>query len=157
MDRIEHDIQPGVGLGQLLLGASEAQVRSLLGEPTSIGHEDFGDGVLQHEWEYAYHGLSLSFSADDGFRLGTITTRYEWASLRGLRVIGLTEADVVAGAFGGLGAPTETDDCGEFGTYYGWDPQGLSCWVQDAAVVNVCIMPLYDEDGDTPLWPSSAG
>lgn len=157
MRDIEHDIRPGVGLGALRLGSSEQSVRALLGDPPDVKEVDYGDGINTHVWEFKTLSLSLSFSEDDGYRLGTITTSYEWATLGDSRIVGLTEAELLENDFGGLGSPKLDDDFGEPGRDYCWDALSLSCWVRDGKVVSVSIMPLYDDTGNIPQWPNEVG
>lgn len=150
----EHDIRPGVGLAALLLGAPEHSVRELLGQPTDVSVEEFGDGRDTRTWKYEALGLSLSFPEEDDHRLGWITTCCERATLNGLRIVGLTEEELLTADFGGLGPPVLEDDFEESGKDYVWDSAGVSCWVAEGAVVSVTLMPLYDETGKTPLWPA---
>ncbi len=152
-----HDIHPGVGLGELLLGTSEELVRAQLGEPPTATEKDYGDGVNHRDWDYEWLSLSLSFSQDNDYRLITITTSYEWATLGESRIIGLTEAELCASDSDGLGPPRFDDDFEEFGKDYYWDALNLSCWLTDGIVDSVTIMPLYDESGDISQWRNHAG
>jgi hypothetical protein len=157
MPQLEHDIKPGRGLGDLLLGSPEHAVREILGEPTTQTDSDYGDGQITRDWEYYDLGVSLSFNEDEDLRLGLITTENAGASLHGLAIIGLSEQELLSADFGGLGPPVLDDDFGESGKDYLWDSANLSCWVSDGVVVSVSIMPLYDATGDIPLWPEEVG
>lgn len=156
MREVEHDIKPGGGLGPLTLGMREGSVRSLLGDPPDIRETDYGDGQMDRDWTYESLNLSLTFSEDDEFRLGAICTSFEWATLRGTRIVALTEQELLQGEFGGLGPPVLEDDLEESGKVYSWGTVNLSCWVVDGAVVSVSIMPLYDDTGDIPQWPKES-
>ena len=154
MPEIEHDIRPGVGFGPIMLGSREHDVSVILGDPPEVRDVDYGDGVNTRVWEFEMLGLSLSFSQDDDYRLGTITTSFEWATLGASRVVGLSETELLDGDFDGLGPPTLDDDFQESGKNYAWDAVGLSCWVSDGKVESVSIMPLYDDTGNIPQWPN---
>lgn len=158
MYEIEHDILPGIGLGQLMLGMREHAVRSLLGDPSETSEQGSSDGrEPNHHWKYEWKNLALTFGADEDYRLVTITTSFEWAALRGSRIVGLDEKQLLKSDFGGLGPPAFDDDFEEFGRDYCWDSINLSCWVVDRSVVNVSIMCLYDETGMIPQWPTRDG
>jgi len=157
MREFHHDIKPGTGLGELLLGSSQDTVREILGEPPVVREEDYGDGVNTHIWEYEALCLELSFSEDDHYRLGTIATSYDWTGLAGYRIVGVTEAQLLESEFGVLGPPALEDDFEEFGKDYAWGEVGLSCWVTDGLVVSVTIMPIYDDTGNIPQWPTRVG
>jgi len=62
---LKHEIRAGLGLGNLLLGFNEHEVRDRIGEPNTVNEEDFGDGLITRTWEYEALGLSLTFSEDD--------------------------------------------------------------------------------------------
>jgi len=138
-----------------LLGLPEHEVRSRIGEPTIVNEEDFGDGDITRTWEYEKLGLFLTFSEDDEFRLGIITTENESATLNGLRIIGISEQQLLDAQFGDLGSPELEDDFEENGKDYVWDAASLSCWVSDGIVNSVSIIPLYDETGQIPKWPNA--
>ncbi len=159
MKTLEQRILPGIGLGLICLGHREHEVRAILGEPTEIFLEDFGDKKeAEHNWKYHQHGLFLSFAEEDDYRLSIITTQSEWATLGGGPIIGLTETELLSSQFNGIGPPYLEDDMGETGRDYSWDELSLSCMVDDdnRKVVSVSILPLYDETGQIALWPPAS-
>ena len=150
---IAHEVRPGVGLGPLRLGAKRDEVLELIGRPTEARVVDYAEGVPTHEWEYETMGLSLSFDAEDDYRLGLISTSFERAILNGICVVGLSETELLDAEFGGLGPPVLDDDFEEIGRDYVWDSLNLSCWTQEGRVVSISVMPLYDTSGEVPHWP----
>lgn len=154
MQDFEQTVAPGFGLGPLLLGSSQADVRPLLMDPTSTECVNYGDGIDTQNWEYEVNQLSLTFSADESYRLGAITSRCPFATLNGVRIVGIEEEDLLRSELGGIGPPTPDDDFGESGRDYLWDSLNITCWVrdEDAIVDSVTIMPLYDEAGEAPQW-----
>ncbi|MAG57162.1 MAG: hypothetical protein CMJ83_12790 [Planctomycetes bacterium] len=149
----EHDVRPGVGIGALVLGMTEDEVRAMVGDPTAVDSEDFGDGIIVRTWGYDAQQLSLSFSEDDDFRLGTIASSCEWATLGDSRIVGLAEGELRATQFGALGPPVLDDDFEESWRNYVWDELNLSCWLSDGVVTSVTVMVLFDESGNVPQWP----
>ena len=160
MRDLEQSIRPGVGLGCLLLGTSRRDVRALLGEPINKREAREIDGVITHTWDYEWLGIQLIFQSDDSYRLGSIKTSYEWATLGNSRIVGLSESELLGHDFEGLGPPVLEDDLEEAGRVYGWYDLNLSCWVdadedrECSVVTSVTIMPLYDRTGNVPQWPS---
>ncbi|MFT7618039.1 MAG: hypothetical protein ACI97A_001678 [Planctomycetota bacterium] len=154
MSKLEQNILPGVGLGKLTLGTSEEEVLALMGEPSNKGDIDYGDGVTIHMWEFEDDEISITFAEDDEFRLGSITTGLDTATLMGLPIIAQSEEEMLKCKFGDLGTPELEEDAGDSGKDYCWDEANLSCWVADDHVISVSIMPLYDESGDIPVWPT---
>ena len=153
----DYTIHPGVGVGALRLGMSEDEVRGLLGEPEESESRDYGDGVETRDWEYDSVGLSLSFDAEDDFRLGAIIVSDVHATLVGVPVVGLSEAQLLETSFGALGPPVLDDEFGDDAKTYDWDEPNLSSWLDHGVVTSVTVMPRYDESGEVPQWPESAG
>ncbi len=150
----QHDIQPGVGLGPLRLGSTQDQVLSLLGEPTTREYSEPGRPTPFHDWEYAELGLDLHFSADDDYRLGTISTESTSAKLNWQYPVGMTEDELLRCDFGGLGPPRPNDDFAELGKDFAWDKQSLTCWVREGVVDSISMFPFYDETDMVPQWPA---
>lgn len=151
----EHDVKPGVGIGPLLLGMTRDEARERIGDPTEIEQTDVA-GVKEH-WSYDALQLRLSFGEDDEWRLWSITSSYPWATLEGVRVVGIGGSDLLAIDFGREGTPELGDDFGEFGRDYEWGETGVSFWIcaEDSLVDSVSVLPLYDASGEVPLWPDS--
>ena len=153
MAAIDYTIHPGVGVGALRLGMSQDAVRALLGEPEDSESGDYGDGIETRDWEYDSVGLSLSFSADDDFLLGSIIVSDAHATLVGVPLVGLAEDQLLSADFGALGSPILDDEFDDYAKTYDWDEPNLSCWVDCGVVTSVTVMPRYDEAGDVPQWP----
>ncbi|MEM9378576.1 MAG: hypothetical protein AAGB93_01410 [Planctomycetota bacterium] len=150
----EHEVKPGVGIGALLLGMTRDEVRERIGDPTEIERTDVA-GVTDENWSYDALQLRLSFGEDDEWRLWSINSSCPWATLEGVRVVGICESDLLALDFGGESAPELADDFDEFGRDYEWGETGVSFWVraEDSLVDSVTVLPLYDASGEVPLWP----
>lgn len=157
MKPIDQTIIPGVGLGPLRLGLVDDDVQAIVGDPTEVRCVDYGDGEDTYVWNYEDLGVVLSFAAEDGFRLGSISTENAAAVLAGISIVGMTEDALLTTSFPEIGSPVLDEDFDESGRCYEWDDFGISCWVsdEDRRVVGVDIIPLYDETGDIPLWPEA--
>ncbi len=150
-------IRPFIGVGDAILGSSEARILEVLGEPTSIEDEYYGQEEIAENLSkiYKYDDLEidLTFSAADEFKLGTITVYSTAASIYGIKLIGLHENDFLKKALElGHGKPVLDDDWTEYRDYV-IDSLELSFWVLEDIVDNVSIFPQYDETGNIPLWP----
>lgn len=67
-------IKPLVGLGQLRFGMTRDEVRSILGDPEDIDEYSFTgeDGDRSESWHYDEIDLSMSFDAEDDWRMITL-------------------------------------------------------------------------------------
>ncbi|MFT4649294.1 MAG: hypothetical protein ACI87O_001837 [Planctomycetota bacterium] len=115
---------------------------------------DYGDGALCHDWDYEELDLTLRFSPDDDYRLGTISTESLSATLRWQYPVGMTEEELLRCNFGGIGPPQADDDFGEYGKNFVWDQLDISCWVHDGIVDSIAIFPHSDATGLIPIWPA---
>jgi hypothetical protein len=150
-------IQPFTGVGEAILGASEEKILAVLGKPTIIKEEYYGqektEENLSRIYEYEALQLELSFSADDDFRLSTITVYSTNASIDGITLIGLQEDQFIMEAMKlGHGKPLIDDDWRDYKDYV-IDSLGLSFWISGDIVDNVTIFPQYDDTGNIPIWP----
>ena len=150
-------IKPLIGIDGLSLGSKMTDVLKILGEPDNRTINRFGkDKSWDAGWDYLNHGLKLTFSSDDNWLLGSITTDSADAELAGYYFIGLDEK-VFLKAVKAADIPPVIldDDFKELGSRnYSCDELGLSFWVQDGTVSNITIFPEYDESGNIPLWPT---
>lgn len=151
------EIQPGVGVGPLVLGMTQAEVREVLGEPEKTETDnDSDDKTRTISWEYRDGDLEADFCSDDDDRLGTITIADPLATLMGAALIGLEEDEFLETASkAGIG-PIELDE--EFEEIdardFVWEDKNISFWVSDGVLENMTVMPMYDESGEKPQWPS---
>ena len=79
--RLETDllIRPGVGIGKLRLGMSQADARRVLGKPTFVIARQSGFGLRSVEWQFGYAEYSVTFVGPRGrlraTRIGTTLVR----------------------------------------------------------------------------------
>ena len=156
MNKIE--IRPFIGIGKSILGYSEDDIKNVLGDPTSINDEYYGQEEIEQNlnriYVYENHMLDLTFSAEYKFKLSTITAHSPDSELFGFKLIGMEEETFLKIAGGlGYGVPEIGDDWEEYRDYF-LDSIGLSFWISDGIVENITIYPEYDESGNTIIWPS---
>ncbi len=152
------EIKPFVGIGKAILGSTEDEIKKSFGEPTSIKDEYYGQEELEENLDRIYiyenHKLELTFSAEDDFRLSTITVSSPDSLLFGAKLIGLEEEVFIKNADSlGYGKPELDDDWEEYKDY-NLDSIGLSFWVSGGIVENIAIFPEFDESGDKIIWPN---
>lgn len=138
-------INPKIGIDDIKLGMNQNQVKSILGQPSSIEKE-------KHEESWLYdHGIELMFQKVDLYLLGSITVTDPAAELDSKSIIGLGEQELLE-RFPYLALE---DDFEENGKDYTSSEKELSVWVSEGIVSNVTVFPNYDETGEIPLWPSN--
>jgi len=149
-------ITPFTSIGDAILGSGVGDVVGVLGENYSTKDENFGDGEVIRTVEYPSLGFSLMFCKDDEFRLGAITTKSIDATLKGERVIGLSEEAFLFKVESIMGErPRLDDDFEESGKDYVLDSFELSFWVLDGVVSSITLFPRYDSSGNIPDWPTT--
>ncbi|TGE26632.1 hypothetical protein [Hymenobacter metallicola] len=79
----ENEIILGTGMGPLKFGATQDEVRALMGEPEEIEESEDDDEFEHQAWNYLEEGYSLYFDREDDFRLSCIETDHP-----GLRIFG---------------------------------------------------------------------
>ena len=147
-------IRPLVGVDDILLGSDRASVRNTLGEPDRIETEEHVDNTTEETWCFEELGLELVFESDVEFLLGRITVLTPNSEMNECRLIGLPEADFLSRTKSS-GLAVVLDDFFHDSPYrdYMCDELNLSFWVNNGVLENICIMPQFDESGQTEVWP----
>lgn len=88
-------IKLGKGLDDLPFGATQEEVRAVLGEPEEVDEIDLVDeqSIAWHYWDL---GVSLNFDESEGYALCTIEVASPEVSLFGKQLIGMPRAEVKA-------------------------------------------------------------
>ena len=149
------------GMGDLKFGASETQVRALLGEPDEI-EDNKSTGGKWWNWRYDRLGLDLSMDEDYGNRLFSIWCDNPKLTLRGESLIGKTYVEILhLLPVLCIGEPKIEDLVGGQCWELEFDPADLSMVFDDNtdlpreehSVTAVSWMAGFADDGDTVLWP----
>lgn len=138
------NIIPKIGVDTIKLGMSQGDIQALLGTPSS--KEKVDDEEI---WEFE-DGLELSFQAEDGYRLSSITVMADSALLDSRPIIGITESELesIFPAF------RLDEDFQKDGKSYYADELQIMAWVFDGEVFNIVIFPEFDEGSESPIWPA---
>lgn len=149
------NLKPHQGVDDIKFGSSMGIVARSLGAPGNKNRREFKDESCDEVWEYPRLGLSLTFSSDDDWLLGTITVESEEADLEGCRLIGLEEQVFLLTARQAGIAPIELDDdFEELGSRdYVCRKLDISFWVSEGILTSITLFPKYDESGEIPIWP----
>ena len=154
---LDQEIHPGIGIGDVILGLTMDEARKCIGEPDKVEIAEFSNvGETDYEWTYSHLELELSFCQDDHYRLGSIASRSAQVIFEGARLIGLSEVELSALELPVHGSPQLDSTHDPFGRDYIWDEAMVSCWVSDGVVTYVTVMPHYEDDDDTVIWPDRA-
>ncbi|WP_151032338.1 hypothetical protein [Cellvibrio sp. KY-GH-1] len=137
------NIIPKVGINNIKLGMSRAEVQNLLGAPA------LKENLAEEEiWEFE-NGLEFSFQQEDSFRLSSITVIADSALLDSKPIVGITEEEL-EDIFPSFQLDEDFKQDGK--SYYADDLQ-LMAWVFEGEVFNIIIFPEYDETSELPVWP----
>ena len=161
MPAFDHVVRPGLGLGPLRFGMSEARVRELLGEPEEVKTMDYPDATSNRYLVYGDGALELQWSTEEEDRLESITSHSPELTWEGRRLVGLTETQLLALDPPEHG-PAQRNDPHDFGdedfeTWHGWDALSITCFVdrETECVYGVWLTPLW-RDTETYVWPDGA-
>lgn len=149
------EIKIGKGLNTILFGISRDTFKKQMGEPTEIDAYDAGeddDEYLTEAWHYDELEISASFDEEDDWRLTTLSTSADYATLNGKKVIGLTVNELQD-----LIAPLELGDAEieeieDNQTLVSIVSSSINFWFENGKLSEVQWGVLW-KDEDTPKWP----
>ena len=149
-------INPLNGVDEIILGMSIHDIETLLGKPDDTKKESYGKcDSLDLIYEYENKGLTLTFSSDDSYILGSIDVYSPDALLYNTYFINLKKNDFIH-KFESLkvGSIKVDDLFEEIDTeVYTCKALGLNFWLVDGVVDSITIFPNYDKSGDRVIWP----
>ncbi len=149
------EIKPHIGFGKVKFGQSEKEVTAILGKPSLREKNTAEDEPEDITLEYDEQGIDLLFSADDDYRLGSVTFYGREFSLNGVSFIGSKESELKAKAKKAGISDLELDD--EFDEEnpknYVSESKGILFWIQDDILDAISILPAYADNGDDVIWP----
>ncbi|MCR5888101.1 hypothetical protein LRS06_10010 [Hymenobacter sp. J193] len=111
----ENEIVLGQGMGPLKFGASQDQVRTLMGEPEEIEESEDEDEFEHQAWNYLDEGYSLYFDREDDYRLSCIETDHPGMRLYGESIHGrsVEQIEDLMSQHGHTASEKETMETGE--------------------------------------------
>ncbi|MEO9871253.1 hypothetical protein [Ekhidna sp.] len=97
MEKVNLDIKPGEGLGNIKFGMNRDEVERLLGKPDhqEVTHYGEDESDQSDAWEYHPLRLDLSFEEVEGWRLMIISVSSEDYLLKGSSLIGLNQDELM--------------------------------------------------------------
>lgn len=143
------EIVIGTGIGNLLFGFTESQVKEILGLEDKLYETDSGRRVFQFYDEM----LALSFEPDNDGLLGWIEVYNREATLFGHKLLWQPKQKVLELLSTELGQPSECEDYGSFDTVF-YAEQWLDLHFMFGQLTNLNIGVLYGKDNE-PLWPTA--
>jgi len=145
------EINPGVGIGELRFGQSDAEVEASIGTPDRIEEERY-EGDRSLAWHYPAMGLSVYFEPDPGMRLVMIDVDEPEVRFGGLAPIGLEEDDLLErlAEIGEVVLEEEFDELDR--RVYDLVDTGVWFWVHAGRCDSVQVSVLVDSD-DEYVWP----
>lgn len=148
-------IFPFRGVGPFALGSSREAVTLAVGRPALVETSEIAGAMLE-EWHFDQFHITLSFMAEDGWKLSGIGVHGSNATLNGVRFVSQPTADLQTLCMAAKIHDMRPDgDYGEFGTCYFSESAGLMLWAVDDHVTKLDIFPRYDDLGNQPYWPDS--
>jgi len=150
---VQLKIIPGVGLGALRFGQTEADVEALIGRPENVEHEEMA-GERSIAWHFKLEGFSLYFDEDADFRLVMLDVDNPAVELDGLLPIGQGEdelLEVLAGV-GEIVLEEELEDGDR--RAYGLEGSGIWVWFHNELCDSIQISVVVDDD-DEYVWPQA--
>ncbi|MGQ1783569.1 MULTISPECIES: outer membrane protein assembly factor BamE domain-containing protein [unclassified Saccharicrinis] len=153
------DILIGKGFDEIRFGMTRQQVKEILGEPDEIDAYSSSEEADDNTEAYHYDELELSVSFDemDDWRLGSIAVSSPDAVLEGLKLVGITDDDLLAklsaidlGDYDreDVSSPESPDH--EVVTFY---EASINFWIENGAVTEIQFGPLWDDDNEAYIWP----
>ena len=153
-------IKPLIGLGMLRFGMKRDEIRSLLGEPGDIDEYSFSGAPddLSESWHYDDMDLSMSFDAEDDWRMVTLAVSSDDYRLGEYSLVGKTKKEL-AEILAFLGF-TDVKEENELSLdmpgheLIAEHSQFINFWLEKGIVKEVQWSPRFDED-DEVIWPEN--
>lgn len=152
-------LQPTRGLGNIKFGMTREDVKKLLGDPTEVDEMALSDDPEDQSeaWHYDELEISMSFDAEDDWRLITIAVSsdyYEWdgkpmvglkreALLNHLKEKEIEDVEIEAGAEMEMPENMEIVSVPDL---------FINFWLENGEVKEIQWSPLFTED-DEVEWP----
>jgi len=154
------EILIGKGYGDIQFGMTRSEVKKILGEPTEIDEYASSDEADDNTEAYHYDEIELSVSFDelDDWRLSSIAVSDPDSTLEGLKLIGVSEEDLLdkiedldLGEYDkeDVSSPESPDN--EVITFF---ESSINFWFENGVVSEIQFGPIWDEDDEQYIWPN---
>ena len=153
-----HKIKPLAGLGMLRFGMTRDEIRSLLGEPEDIDEYSFSGAPddLSESWHYDDMDLSMSFDAEDDWRLITLAISSEDYQLEDYPLVGKSKTELlqILSFLGYSDIKEENELTLDMPGHelVAEHSKFINFWLEGGLVKEIQWSPQFDED-DEVIWP----
>ncbi len=151
-------VTPHHSIGDLVLGMHEEDVTAILGQPQERDEEIDPDDNVSIHYTYPQQNLQLTFWGDCDFKLGSITCADPAATLDGKAIVGISESDLTSQhpSFA-LEDSIDDDDSDDEAGWQNYEDleRELNAWLAEGKVQNISIGPAWQDDEETPIWPTT--
>lgn len=91
------DIIPGKGIGDIVFGITQEEVKNILGEPEKVErhYSKNRNNFDSIRWHYPNKGLKLSFEEKYEFKLSSIATSSNDVMISGINIAGKTRDEII--------------------------------------------------------------
>ncbi len=153
------DILIGKGFDEIRFGMTRQEVKEILGEPDEIDEYASSEEAEDNTEAYHYDELELSVSFDelDNWQLGSIAVSNPDAVLDGLKLVGISDEDLLEkisnielGEYEreDVSSPESPDH--EVISFY---DASINFWLENGAVTEIQFGPLWDDENEEVIWP----
>ena len=152
----QHKIIPGVGFDKIKFGMTQDEVEDILGEPDEVEEQNYGEGESAEVFYYDELGISMSFDAEEDYRLVEISFEDESFILFDSIHVGqpIDEALTLAekAQMGEYDLEDLSTDGFEGKELYGFEKENINFWSDDKTLSSIQIGPYWVND-ETIKWP----
>lgn len=152
----KHTIIPGVGFDKIKFGMTQDEVESILGEPDEVEEQNYGDGESAEVYYYDEIGVSMSFDAEEEFRLVEISLEDEEFILLDTIHVGQPLEEVLSLAdkaeLGEYDSEDLSNDGFEGKELFTFEKDNINFWFDDQILSSIQIGPYWIDD-ENIKWP----
>jgi len=143
------EVTIGIGLDNLVFGMTQDDIKTLLGEPNKISDLELDFAIIYY---YNEKMLKTKFDKDENLRLYSIEVFKPDVLMFDQKVIGQTKEQITS-ILKNLGfSELEFEDYDTFDTVFSEKIWTTFCFEFDR-LVSFEFSPLFEEDGETIIWP----
>jgi hypothetical protein len=151
-----HKIIPGVGFDDIKFGMMQDEVEGILGEPDEVEEQNYGDGEAAEVFYYDELGISMSFDAEEDYRLVEISFEDENFILFDSIHVGQPLNEVLSLCERAKMGEYDLEDLSLDGfdgkELYTYEKDNINLWIDDKMLSSIQIGPYWLDD-DTIKWP----
>lgn len=139
----------GIGLGNLVFGMSQDDVKALLGQPNKVTDQELDFAIIYY---YNDKMIKTKFDKDENLRLYSIEVFKADVSMFNQAVIGQTKEQIITLLKNLAYSELKFEDYDTFDTVFCEKIWTTFCF-EFERLVSFEFSPLFKEDGETIIWP----